>query len=72
MRMPSQWCPIGACETSSTRLDVRASQNPVRALGAPTLKADGLTSPVLAFQKSHGGLYVSQFRLQVGFQCLNY
>ena len=55
------------------RLDVRASQNPVRALGAPTVTSDGLTSPVLArFQKSHGGLYVSQFRLQVGFQCLNY
>ena len=50
------------------RLDVRASQNPVSALGAPTLTSDGLTSPVLArFQRKSWWLYGLNFVLKLDY-----
>ena len=49
----SQWCPIGVCESELYPAWMfQSSQNPVSALGAPTVTSDGLTSPVLArFQR---------------------
>ena len=51
------------------RLDVRASQNPVRALGAPTLTADGLTSPVLAEKVMVVLMFMVSVSSSVAFQC---